>query len=144
MQELAINETIEDVSATTREYIRDHYAWHAVFLVFLLTIWDTLAFLMLALDDFRLYLYPWTFLFVGYLWVKEKVQRVFMQQFAAVNGFTYKPHGAIVESDALLFRQGRKRKIYNVVLGVWGKYPLRIFRVMYRNCHLKLHFFVMR
>lgn len=130
-----INESIEDVTATTHQYILQHYLWQTVLLIagsIALTAL-LIRFVGGALEEYTLL--PLAAPFAAYGWLRDKVQGVFMRQFAHANAFRYQRHAPhqISEEGSIFNQPGlcKNKKMYNVVEGLFLKYPLRLFNYQY-------------
>ncbi|KKU86346.1 MAG: hypothetical protein A2667_00130 [Candidatus Wildermuthbacteria bacterium RIFCSPHIGHO2_01_FULL_47_27] len=124
----AIAESIEDVIPTTNQYILKHYFWQAVLLT-LVSLVLTIFLLNFAGKELgELTLLPLAVPFIAYGWCRDRIQGVFMQQFACANGFNYQRHGPHqISEEGSIFNRGRAQKIFNIVDGTFLHYPLRLF-----------------
>ncbi|MSR76070.1 MAG: hypothetical protein EXS68_00560 [Candidatus Ryanbacteria bacterium] len=119
-----ITETIEDVNKSTFKYIKDHPLG-----VFFLGI------LPLMLGFFLIYK-GYTHDSLGivffiplatWMYVRNKMSHLFMQQFARANNFIYAYYGSLTNLDGALFQRGNGRKMTDVVSGRYRDNPIRIF-----------------
>tara|TARA_Y100000310_G_scaffold343382_1_gene450752 strand:- start:1737 stop:2567 length:831 start_codon:yes stop_codon:yes gene_type:complete len=127
------NTEIESVSASTWQYIKKHYLKRTIFVIAGAVIL-TAAFIygsILNYFDFRIAVIPPIILIVAYGLIQNKIHRIFMQQFAGANGFTYKKTIPWQDETGAIFRRGNSKKIYNVVEGNFERHALRLFNYRY-------------
>jgi hypothetical protein len=124
-----VDEDVENVSASTGHFLRRHPAYFTVPLAVTviceaLLIWNHVI-------SIGLYVLPVVFPFVGYNIAHGKVEREFMQQFAAANGFSYALRGTLDGLDGSLFQIGHSKSVENVVSGQFQSDPVSLFTYVY-------------
>lgn len=134
------SEIIEDVKTSTWNAMRaNKKAWVSfivfsalwyVILVMFISIY-TIAILALGHLLYVLVSIP---ILIGGLWyrlVKSKIADQFMQNFATANGYSYEATGTTEGLSGSLFSIGHSKQVEDVVSGVYGNSPIRLFTYHY-------------
>ncbi len=133
-----VDESIQDVGDSTWEYTKEHYLWHFIAVVSL-SLGATMFFIYFAgkysIELHEVMFSPLFLPFLFYGWIKRKVHRAFMKQFARANHFRYKRRMDYSKEKGLLFNKGRNRKAFNLVEGEFEGLPLRLFNYKYTVGH---------
>lgn len=136
MDQPLVDESIESVDRGTFDYLRRHSIYVVVILSFTVIIF-VIGFLSLyyGVTDFSSAVFPSAVLMVGLiLWysvVKQDIQKEFMRQFAAANGYTYSDACSLKGFDGSLFQVGEDKYAYNVVDGQYKNYPISLINYFY-------------
>ncbi len=78
------------------------------------------------------FLMPPAVLYFSYKWVKGKIIKQFIQQFAEVNNFSYSESENLSNLDGNIFVFGKDRYYINVCTGYFNNLPVRLFNYYYR------------
>jgi hypothetical protein len=119
--------TIEDVDASTKEFIRRR--WGKKFYI-IGGILIGLAILVFPIAGFFVFLAIMWFS-IGWSIARKLVHLEFMRQFAEKNGFSYEAGGALESVTGDLFGRGHSRQIIGVASGIRAGLPLRFFLYTY-------------
>ena len=129
----ALDETIEDVGETTYRYIHTHYLWQTAGILVITAVLSIVAVWAVAKGlDVRVLIVPFILPIVAFRWVRDRIQGVFMKQFADANGFSFQRKGALLEDEAgSVFNRGRAKQFLNIVKGKFLGRPLQLFNYKY-------------
>jgi hypothetical protein len=125
----AIDESIENVGASTSHYLRRHPLYWTIPLAAAVVL--EIIFILARASGVAFYILPFFLPYLGYSIARGKVQHEFMQQFAAANGFSYAPAGSLAGLDGSLFRVGHSQALQDVVSGQFQNHALSLFTYTY-------------
>lgn len=140
-----LDETIEDIDASTKSYIGKHYRAHTIIAVSVAIAFEIFVIGWAARNSFSgfgeltfyILLAPIVILCYLYARISDKVKHAFYYQFAKANGYTYQKHEEVTPRSGFLFNIGHSKKIANVVSGIYQNFPLKIFNYRYTVGHGK-------
>jgi hypothetical protein len=125
----AIDESIENVGASTFHYLKRHPGYFTIPLIIAVVI--EIMFIWLGISDIRIYIFPAILPFIGYTIARGKIQHEFMQQFAATNGFSYTSIGSLDGLDGTLFQVGHNKLVTDVINGQFQGHPISLMTYKY-------------
>ena len=124
-----VDESIEDVGASTSHYLRHHPGYFIIPLAVAVCI--EVALILFSVPFSQIYLFPIFIPIVGYSIARSKVQHEFMQQFAAANSFSYSATGSLNGLDGSLFQIGHDRSVVDLVAGQFQEHTISLFTYTY-------------
>lgn len=74
-------------------------------------------------------------IFCYIIYIYNKAQKIFMEQFAKDNGLNYQKTAPIETVHGKLFEVGHSRSINNVISGIYKDHPMRIFNYTFVTGH---------
>ena len=120
---------IEDVTASTTTYIKEHWGiWY--FVPGLLLVIIGIIGATLGLDTRLVAALPLIWFIGGYAYAHGKMSEEFMRQFAKANGFSYATDYPL-DMEGTLFQEGHTRRAYNMVMGSFEAHPLQFFNYQF-------------
>jgi hypothetical protein len=125
----AVDESIENVGASTSRFLRRHPGYFTIPLGIAVAL--EIAIIALGASDIRLYFFPLVLPFIGYSIARSKIQHEFMRQFALANDFSYAPTGSLDGLDGSLFQIGHGKSVSDVVSGQFQGHPITLFTYTY-------------
>ena len=125
----AIDESIENVSASTNHFLQKHPSYIVIPLVVVIVL--EAIFILASARDPRVYVAPLILPLIGYSIARNRIQHEFMKQFASANGFSYTPGGSLDGLDGSLFQIGNSRSVADVVSGQFQNRPISLFTYTY-------------
>jgi hypothetical protein len=132
-EKLFVTETIEDVNKSMWRYI-----WQRtlVLISILIVPVGLIVYWLFYRNNGNLaFLIVIPIIIVAY--IRNKIIKAFIEQFASANGFTYAPSGDLEGLDGQLFQVGESKSVSNVVSGTHQNFPLRFFYYSYAEGHGK-------
>jgi hypothetical protein len=132
-QQPILDETIDDVSQSTWIFIRTKYKSLALAVLTISIVLAIIGGVGLFMQNDYSYLL-WLaigILIIFYIYVQKNVQRLFMQQFAQANGYTYQDSADISDKSGYIFNIGHSRLIQNYVSGTYQNCPIDLFDYQY-------------
>lgn len=132
---------IEDVGVSTSMFIRTRYRGWLIGLLLATLIYETFVLSWIFSSGGNINIF-FAFLPLGafgaaYAIVRSKVQREFMQQFAAAEGYAYAKDGELEGRDGFIFGIGHSKTISNFLTGQEGSMPVHLFNYAYTVGHGK-------
>lgn len=129
-KEIDPNLIIEDVSAEANRLFLNHYGkskyWFFGVWIFLIIL--SLFYIQtLQRGVLLVIITPMLIIGIEYGRYYNRIEEIFMQQFAAANGFSYSKWGDYNTLFGALFNIGHSKKMYNLVTGAFLNHPLTYF-----------------
>jgi hypothetical protein len=122
-----LEQSIETVSKTTRDYVIEHYIMSLIVLVLVLVSFATAWFSHIL----QLIFIPLLILAGYYGYVQRKVEHIFMQQFAKVNGYDYERTGTQENRLGYVFKLGHSKSLDDQISWTYKNCPINLFNYTY-------------
>jgi hypothetical protein len=126
-----VNEQIESVGKSAKNYLRQHPAFLIIGITFVITTYAVLF--LFNVDLVQLFVLPIMLLLFGYIYLLDRIRHEFMRQFAAANSFAYSRKGSLEGLDGSLFQIGHNKSVQDVIRGNYHSAPLLLFTYTYQT-----------
>lgn len=119
---------IKSISRETWNTVKTRWQfWSLLAVVFILGVILTVLMVNYSIDYARSLLIPFIIIFIYIYLVQNKIRTSFWKQFAEINGWYYKDYGSPEQESGVMFRQGDKKHISNIIEGNMDNRSFRIF-----------------